>query len=135
MSRDLIIIYDGICGLCSASVRFVLEHDRAGRFAFVPAQSPLGQRLEREHGIDALATGTLVLLDHGQVRTRSDAVAAIGRRLDGVWRILGWLRFLPPRLRDWAYTQIAKRRLAWFGEAPADEAPPPQYRDRFLDEI
>ena len=37
-----ILVFDGKCVLCSATVKFVLAHDRPRRVRFVVAQSPLG---------------------------------------------------------------------------------------------
>jgi predicted DCC family thiol-disulfide oxidoreductase YuxK len=47
-----ILIYDGICAMCSAWVQFVLRHDKAGRFRFLAAQSALGRSLYIHYGMD-----------------------------------------------------------------------------------
>ncbi len=55
-----LIVFDGECVLCSGFFRFMLRHDRAERFRFATAQSPLGQRLYTKlealfaHRIDVL---------------------------------------------------------------------------------
>ena len=36
-----LIVFDGVCGLCSGFVRFVLRHDKRGQYRFLAAQSDL----------------------------------------------------------------------------------------------
>ena len=51
-----LIVFDGVCVLCSASARFVLRHDEAGRFRLTAAQSSVGQALYRHHRRATLST-------------------------------------------------------------------------------
>ena len=37
-----LVIFDGVCNLCEASVNFIMRHDKDGVFRFVPSQSELG---------------------------------------------------------------------------------------------
>jgi predicted DCC family thiol-disulfide oxidoreductase YuxK len=42
--RALLILFDGVCNLCNAWVRFVIRHDPTGVFRFAAQQSPpIGQ--------------------------------------------------------------------------------------------
>lgn len=110
MSGNQIIIFDGKCDLCARSVQFIRSHDSQNRFECVPAQSPAGQDLQAKHGIDALAANTLVLIQDGEPLTRSEAALAISRQLDGRWKALGRLSFLPRRMRDGIYRLVARNR-------------------------
>ena len=38
-----LVLYDGVCGLCSRFVQFLLQHDRGAVFSFASLQSPLGR--------------------------------------------------------------------------------------------
>ena len=40
-----ILIYDGICNLCNASVNFIRKFDKNNQFYFISMQSSLGQQL------------------------------------------------------------------------------------------
>ena len=50
---DGLILFDGVCVLCSGWVRFVIERDAAERFRFVPIQSPYGSALASRTGGEA----------------------------------------------------------------------------------
>jgi predicted DCC family thiol-disulfide oxidoreductase YuxK len=123
-----IVVFDGVCVLCAASIRFILRHDRAGRFRFVVAQSALGQALYRHYGLPAADFDTVLVIDGGCLHTKLDAAAAVLRRLPMPWPLLGFVRWLPDR----AYDLVAKRRYRWFGRREACLMPSPELRGRFL---
>jgi predicted DCC family thiol-disulfide oxidoreductase YuxK len=127
-----LVLFDGMCHLCSASVRFIVRRDRAGRFRFAPLQSDLGRTLCREAGLDADALHALVLLTDGRVLRGADAALEIARHLAGPWRLLRVFKLLPRRLRQWLYDFVARRRYAWFGRRDACMVPSPELRDRFV---
>lgn len=127
-----VILYDGVCGLCDRSVRFVLRHDHAGRFRFAPLQGEFAARALARHGRDAADLDTVYLLDGERLLAKSDAVCAILDALGGAWRLLALLRVLPRALRDRAYDAVAGNRYRWFGRFDACALPPPHLRERFL---
>jgi predicted DCC family thiol-disulfide oxidoreductase YuxK len=51
-STPHIILFDGVCVLCSRWVRFVTARDRDHRFRFVAIQWPEGRALAQRFGID-----------------------------------------------------------------------------------
>lgn len=114
---DHLILFDGTCNLCHASVRFIVRRDRRGRFRFAPLQSPLGQALcrGRNLNIETSDPGTMVLFTGGRVLTGSDAAIEIVRRLDSPWRLLRFSQLIPRPLRDRVYAFVSRRRHAWFG--------------------
>ena len=73
--RDL-IVFDGECVLCSGFFRFMLRHDRAGRFCFATAQSPLGQSLYQALGLPKDNFETNLVFVDGRVYGHLDAFAA-----------------------------------------------------------
>jgi predicted DCC family thiol-disulfide oxidoreductase YuxK len=74
----------------------------------------------------------VVLLRDGKLFTESDAAAEIARELDGPWRYLSLIRFVPKPLRDRAYRFIARNRYRWFGRQDVCLLPTPELRGRFL---
>jgi predicted DCC family thiol-disulfide oxidoreductase YuxK len=131
-----VVLFDGVCNLCSGVVRFIIERDRDDVFRFASLQSDVGQRLMRDHGVDVATTSgdpdTIMLLDHGRAYVRSTAVLRIGRRLPR-YRILSALGLATPRvLRDLVYDFVAKRRYRWFGKQDTCMVPTPELRARFL---
>jgi predicted DCC family thiol-disulfide oxidoreductase YuxK len=127
------ILFDGVCNLCERWVQFVIRRDRAGRYRFAALQSQVGARLAADHGIDAGAMASLVLLENGRAYHRSDAALRVARRLDGGWPLLSVLRVVPRFIRDAAYDWIAANRYRWFGRKDACMVPTPELRARFLD--
>ena len=127
-----VLLFDGTCNLCNATVAFVLPRDQARRFKFLPIQSELGQRTYRGAGLDPAQPGTLMLVTDGEALLRSDAALEIARHLGWPWRAAAWMRCLPRALRDGAYDLVARNRHRWFGTRDACRVPGPDARDRFL---
>jgi predicted DCC family thiol-disulfide oxidoreductase YuxK len=127
-----ILLFDGVCNLCSRVVQFVIRHDPAGRFRFAALQSPAGQRLLVEHGLPADALDTFVLIEGARCFTRSDAAIELARRLDGAWRWLRLAAVVPRPIRDWAYGVLVRNRYRWFGRRESCMVPTPELSQRFL---
>ncbi|MEM8710935.1 MAG: DCC1-like thiol-disulfide oxidoreductase family protein [Planctomycetota bacterium] len=129
-----LLLFDGECGLCTGSVRFILDRERDGRLHFASLQSALGRSVAEANGLDPDELSTLVLVDEeGGVSLRSTAalkVAAGHLRLP--WRLAGVFRIVPRFLRDGVYRFIAARRIQWFGTADACELPAPGVPERFV---
>ena len=126
-----VLLFDGVCNVCNASVNFVLDRSldvRAGAL-----QSPEGQVLLTAAGLDAAYTDSLVFIDRaGHVHTRSDAALAVAMHLSGAWPLARALRIVPRSVRDAAYDLIARNRYRWFGRREACRIPTPEIRARFL---
>lgn len=129
------MFYDGSCGLCHRTVRFVLARDRAGHFRFAALESAAFRAATTSEQRATLPDSLIVRAPDGELRSRSDAVVHILVHLRGLWRLLGkCLAYVPARLRDWAYDRLAASRRRWF--APPETACPvlpAEVRDRFLD--
>ncbi|HEX9953284.1 MAG TPA: thiol-disulfide oxidoreductase DCC family protein [Rubricoccaceae bacterium] len=128
-----VVLFDGECALCDASVRFILDHDSNGHFHFASLQSDAGRRLAADHGVDASRLDTLVLVTASGARVRSDAALAIARSLGWPWSIAWGLRWIPRPVRDAAYRLVALNRIRLFGRLDACRLPTPDTRARFLD--
>ncbi|HEY8562672.1 MAG TPA: thiol-disulfide oxidoreductase DCC family protein [Pyrinomonadaceae bacterium] len=127
-----IILFDGVCNFCNGAVNFIIERDRTGYFKFAPLQSEIGEKLLAENGIDKIETDSVVLVEDGAVYTHSTAALRVARRLDGAWKWLYHLIYVPPFLRDGAYKLFAKYRYALFGKKDECMLPSPEIRARFL---
>ena len=128
-----LVVFDGVCVLCSGFARFILKRDRGFAFRLATAQSPLGQALFRHYGLDAEEFETNLVLADGAAHAKLDTVAVVGERLGGPWRALWLLRLLPRLLADWLYDRIARNRYALFGRTERCMIPLPEWRDRFID--
>jgi predicted DCC family thiol-disulfide oxidoreductase YuxK len=127
-----IIIYDGICRMCSGFVRFILRHDKNDCFRFIAAQSPLGAALYRHYGLDPVHYETNVLLEQGRPWLKSEGSIRIFQHLGLPWSIVAVGRLLPLAVRDRLYEAIARNRLHWFGVRQACYLQDPDQASKFL---
>jgi predicted DCC family thiol-disulfide oxidoreductase YuxK len=113
-----VLLYDGSCGFCASSVRFVLRHDRRGTLRFAALQSAFGQRVVARHP-QLRDVDSVVWLDESdgssgpdgqRVSVRSDAALRIVEYLGGWWTVARILRLVPRPLRDATYDLIARHR-------------------------
>lgn len=130
---DGLMLFDGVCHLCSTSVRIADRLDRAGVLRFTPLQSPYGRALAQTHGIDPDTPSTFVFFDRGEPRLRSDGALALLDRT--AWRWLGFLSWIPRPIRDTAYDWIAAHRYRLFGKAEVCMIPSERLKARFLTEM
>ena len=129
-----VLLFDGVCNLCSGTVQFVIAHDPNGYFKFASQQSDAGRELMEEHHI-AIPAGdplSLILIEDGKVYQRSTGALRLCRKLTFPFK-LGWVFIVTPRfIRDFVYDVIAKHRYAWFGKKDVCMVPTPELRARFL---
>jgi predicted DCC family thiol-disulfide oxidoreductase YuxK len=128
---DGIILYDGICVLCSGWVRFIVERDRARRFRFTPIQSPYGRALARALGIDPENPDTNAVILDGVACRRSDAAIRVVSSLP-CWRWVRWLRLVPRPLRDAFYRLVARSRYRVFGRHAVCDLGASSHADRVI---
>src|SRR5688572_24979680 len=94
-----LIVFDGICHLCTGFVRFVIRWDRESLFQFLPAQSPRGEALYARLGLKGDDWNSNLLVLEGRVYTELDAFVEIARRFGGAWRLMPILYAMPRPLR------------------------------------
>lgn len=127
------MLFDGVCNLCNASIRFVIGRDPGSRFCFASLQSTLGRRLVAQYDLhDDLST--VILVEDSRAYTRSTAALRIARRLAGFWKALALLRVVPRPLRDRGYDWVARNRYRWFGRQDVCWRPEPRLAARFIDD-
>jgi predicted DCC family thiol-disulfide oxidoreductase YuxK len=131
-ARGPILLFDGVCSLCSRSVQWVIAHDPDARFRFAPLQSDAARALLLRHGLPLDALDSVVLVDADAHWTRSDAALEIARRVGGVWALAALAKLIPRPLRDAAYDWVARNRYARWGKRDECWVPTPELRARFL---
>ena len=127
-----IILFDGLCNLCSFSVQFIIERDPKGYFYFVSLESALGKRLLRIYGLEGV--DSLILIENEQVYIYSDAVLHIAKGLSSWHRHVYFFHLLPRRFRDGLYRLVAKFRYNLFGKKESCMIPTLEVKNRFLEE-
>jgi predicted DCC family thiol-disulfide oxidoreductase YuxK len=137
----MLMIYDGLCGFCNGSVRWLIKRDRFDRFRFAPQQSKLAEGILQRHGIDrtAIIRDNSVYLVTGlnspqeRVLVRSDVTVHALLELGGFWRVLGWCMQIVPRfMRDGAYRIIARNRFRLAGRYDVCPLPTTAERQKFV---
>jgi predicted DCC family thiol-disulfide oxidoreductase YuxK len=131
-SGNSIVLFDGVCNLCSGTVRFLIRNDRKARLKFAALQSVEGKHLLSQTGINGEPATSIVFIDNGNVYIKSAAALQIAGRLDMPWRAMVLLRIIPRALRDRIYDIIARNRYRWFGRKQTCVLPSPRIISRFL---
>jgi predicted DCC family thiol-disulfide oxidoreductase YuxK len=126
-----IILFDGVCNFCCASVQFIIARDPQGYFQFASQQSDLGQAMLAAAHLPATLE-TFVLVEGSTVSTRSTAALKVTSRLTQPWPLCAVFWLVPRFLRDVVYRWIAKNRYRWFGQKETCWLPTPEIRARFL---
>ena len=132
MNDKPVILFDGVCNLCSGSVQFILKRDKEKKFLFASLQSGYGQHLLKQFDLPTNTFNSFILFQDGNVLTRSTAALKVFSQVKG-W---GWVKIfliIPNFVRDAAYNLIAKNRYKWFGKKEECWVPTPELKARFLD--
>jgi predicted DCC family thiol-disulfide oxidoreductase YuxK len=128
---DGLVLFDGVCVLCSGWVRFLIERDGAQFFRFTPIQSPYGRALAQRLGIDAETPETNAVILGGRAYFKADSAIQALTRVPR-W---GWVRvfsILPRPVRNWLYDRVARNRYQLFGRTESCMVPTPELMRRFI---
>lgn len=133
-----LVLYDGVCGLCSSLLQFLLTHDRRGMFAFASLQSATGRAVVEGLGGDPTALTSFYVLANYRTRNsrifaRSNAALLVASQLGWPWKAAVIARVLPGAVLDRAYNVIARNRYRVFGRFEQCLAPRPEFRGRFVE--
>ena len=130
---ESIVLFDGVCNLCSGFVQFVLPRDEAGQYRFASLQSDAGQALLAEHDLPRDELESVVLIENGESHVKSAAIIRIATGLGGAYRLLSPFRYVPRSLRDRIYDFVADHRYRWFGKKDRCMIPSEDVESRFLE--
>lgn len=131
-SRPL-LIFDGMCVLCSGGVQFMMRHDRSGTCSFATIQHPVPQALYQHYGLDATRFTTFMVLADGIPHTKWRGLLAAAKLMGGVWKFLGFVGgLLPSALGNLIYDVVQNNRLQWFGARTSCYMPSQAERERYL---
>lgn len=125
-----IILFDGVCNFCDASVNFIIEHDKKDYFRFTPLQSEIGQEFVKKFSLSGI--DSVILVENDKAYAHSTAALKIARRLGGIWSVLYAFIIIPRPIRDFFYKLFAKNRYKFFGKKDECMIPTPEVRAKFL---
>ena len=128
-----LMLFDGLCVLCSGFARFIARRDAGGHIRFAACQSPLGTALMRHYGFDPADPETNLLIVDGRALGKLDAYGAIMRLLPAPWPLASLLCWLPQGVGDWLYDRIARNRYAVLRRRQVCIVPDAGWRARVLE--
>lgn len=131
-AESRVVLFDGVCKLCSAWARFLIRFDTRRRFTLATVQSPEGKAVLTWCGLPTDTYETLVLVSRGRAYVRSAAVIRILSGLPMPWPLAWVVWLIPAPIRDWAYDRVALNRYRLFGKHNHCVVPTPDHLRRFL---
>lgn len=114
--KHSIILFDGVCNLCSSSVQFVIRHDPQQHFRFASLQSDFGKSILNKFNLPTESLQSFILLDGDKIDTASTAALKVAKQLSKGWSLFYAFIIIPAFIRDAVYQLIAKNRYKWFGK-------------------
>ncbi len=130
MSKNPLVLFDGVCNLCNGTVDFILKRDRKKQFRFVALQSESGELIRKKYhfpeGIDSV-----IFILEGKVFYESDAAMEIARLLPVPWKWATIFKLVPVGFRNAVYQWIARNRYRWFGKKEECRIPTQEERKFF----
>ena len=132
-TKQQIILFDGVCKLCHAWVKFILRFDKQKIFKLCSVQSRQGKAILEGFGYSTESFNTMLYVDSAQCFEKSRAFFEIISRLGYPWKLILIFKIIPRSLADWLYDRIARNRYRLFGRYEYCILPLADHKDRFID--
>jgi len=114
MNKELIILYDDMCGICRKCISFIQKRDLNTCYAYIPLKSKEARDILQKavSGCyeEVISLDTLIVIDGSRTYIKSAAVINIIRNLKGLWKFFYSARLIPQFLRDPIYDFIVRKR-------------------------
>lgn len=128
-----LILFDGVCNLCNASVQYIIRHDKKDVFMFTALQSDTGLALIKKFNIDTTKTDSILLYSEEKgVSYKSTAALKIASKLGFPQNMLAIFLIIPAFIRNRVYDYIARNRYKWYGKKEACMIPTEELKSKFL---
>ena len=129
-----LILFDGVCNLCNASVQYVIKHDTKHQFLFTALQSEIGQKIISHFNIDPSKTDSIILYsEENGIKVKSSAALHVAKALGFPINLMAVFFIVPTFIRNYVYDYIAKNRYKWYGKQESCWIPTPELKAKFLD--
>jgi len=129
-----LVLFDGVCNLCNASVLKIIKKDTHSIFLFASLQSEIGKEITNHFKIDAQKIDSIILVESNtNYYIKSTAALKIGKHFSGFWQLFHIFWVLPTSFRDFCYNYIAENRYKWFGKKEICMIPTPEIKSKFID--
>lgn len=128
-----LMIFDGVCVLCSEGVKWMLRRGPKGTTKFIIVQSPLARALYAHYGLDPDKFDTFMVLKDGVPYYRYRGWLEAAKTMPPPWRWLGYAgRIIPEFVGDFFYDIIQRNRFQWFGRRESCLVQNAETQARFL---
>lgn len=128
-----LILFDGVCNLCDASVQYVIKHDKKDLFRYAALQSDTGQTIQKKFNLDSSKMDSILLYRPEKgLSYKSTAALRIALHLGFPRHLLAVFLIVPAFIRNWIYDFIAKNRYKWYGKKEDCMIPTPELKSKFL---
>ena len=127
-----IILFDGVCNFCNASVNFIMKRDKRDEFRFAALQSEIGIELQKKFHLDPNDLESFILIEGDKYYKKTTAALRTAKEFGFPWNLSYIFIIIPPIIRNIAYNIIAKYRYKWFGKKESCRVPSPGERSKFL---
>ncbi|MBT8309354.1 MAG: DUF393 domain-containing protein [Flavobacteriaceae bacterium] len=128
-----LVLFDGVCNLCNASILYIIKHDKKDMFRFAPLQSEVGKLVIEKHEIDSAKMDSIILYSQEKgISHKSSAALRIAKDLGFPRNLMGVFFIVPTFIRNWVYDYIAKNRYKWYGKKDECMIPTPDLQEKFM---
>jgi len=127
-----IILFDGVCNLCSAFLNFVYNRDIKKIYMFAWIQSEKGKEILAWLSLPIEEYETILYIENGKPFYKSTAFLKIVKSLRFPWPVLWLWVVIPKFIRNWFYDLIASNRYRLFGKKDKCVVPTGDLKERFL---
>ena len=109
-TKKCIILFDGECSLCNYYVQFVINRIKKQNIVFVAMKSHKGKEILKKIEAKVNIEQTILLIENDKIKTKSDAILEIIRKLKFPYNILTFGYIIPRPVRDKLYQIISNNR-------------------------
>ena len=128
-----LILFDGVCNLCEASVQYVIRHDKKDVFRYTALQSDVGQEIIKKFNVDRSKMDSILLYSsENGLSYKSTAALKIASKLGFPRNLLNLFLIVPVFIRNWVYDYIARNRYQWYGKKDECMIPTKELKSKFL---
>ena len=64
---DRVLLFDGVCNLCSGAVQFIIKRDPAGKISFASLQSDTARELLASEGLPTEQFDSMIFIENGRI--------------------------------------------------------------------
>ena len=130
--KKSIILFDGLCNVCDASVKFILKRDKNEKYLFASLQSETGQEILKKFNLPTENFKSFALVEDSKIFIKSTAALKVAKEFSGFWKVFYVFIYLPTPIRDIFYDLVSKNRYLIGGKKHSCLIPTPELKKRFL---